>query len=37
MQKSESVKDNETHKILWYFELKNDYLISGRRQELVQN
>ena len=31
MQKPKSVLENETHKILWDFEIKTDHLISARR------
>ena len=31
----ESVLENETHKILWDFELQTDHLIKTRRPELV--
>ena len=35
MHKPESVLKNETHKILWHFELKMDHLISARKPDLV--
>ena len=31
----ESVLENETHKILWDFKNRTDYLISARRPDLV--
>ena len=31
----ESILKNETHKILWDFEIQMDQLISARRQDLV--
>ena len=34
MNKSESVPENEKHKILWDFTIKTDHLISARRTEL---
>ena len=34
MHKPESVLENETHKILWDFEIKADYLISTSRSDL---
>ena len=36
MHKLESAQENETHIILWDFEIKKDYLIPARRQELVK-
>ena len=33
--KPESVPENETHKILWNFEVQMDHLISARRPDLV--
>ena len=35
MNKPESVLENETHKILWDFEIQMDYLIHARRPYLV--
>ena len=35
MHKPESVIENETHKILWDFEIKTDHLIPARRPDLV--
>ena len=35
MHKPESVLENETYKILWYFEVKMTPLISARRPDLV--
>ena len=35
MQKPESVLENETHKILWDFEVQTDHLIPARRPNLV--
>ena len=31
MHKPKSVLENETHKILWNFEIQTDHLISARR------
>ena len=31
----ESVLENETHKLLWYFEIEIDLLISARQPDLV--
>ena len=36
MQNRDSALENETHKILWDFELQTDYLISNRRPDLVK-
>ena len=33
--KPESVLENETHKILWDFEIQTDHLITARRPDLV--
>ena len=30
-----SVQENETHKLLWDFEIQTDHLISARRPELI--
>ena len=35
MHKPESVLENQTHKLLWDFEIKTDHLISTRRQDLI--
>ena len=35
MHNSEPVLDNETHEILWDFEIQTNYLISARRPDLV--
>ena len=35
MHNPESVLENETHKLLWHFEIQMDHLISARRQDLV--
>ena len=35
MHKPESVLENETHKILWDFEIKTDHLIPARRPDLI--
>ena len=34
MHNPESVMENETHKLLWDFEIKTDHLISARRPDL---
>ena len=34
MQNPESVLENETHKILWDFEIHADHLISARQPDL---
>ena len=36
MHKPESVLENETHKILWDFEIQTDHLIPTRKPDLVQ-
>ena len=36
MHKSECVQDNETHKVLWDFEILADHLISSRKPNLVE-
>ena len=33
MHKPESVRENETHQILWYFEIQTDPLITVRRPD----
>ena len=35
MNKSESVRENEIHTILWDFEIQMDHLILARRQNPV--
>ena len=35
MQNPESVLENETHKLLWDFEIQTDYLTSARRPDLI--
>ena len=35
MHKPESVLENETHKIIWDFEIKTDHPILARRPDLV--
>ena len=35
MQKTESFLENETHKILWDFEIQTDFLIPARIPDLV--
>ena len=35
MHKPESIMENETHKILWDFEIKTDHLILARRPDLL--
>ena len=35
LHKLESILENETHKILWNFEIQTDHLISARRPDLV--
>ena len=35
MYESESIQENETHKILWYFEVLMDHLILTRRPDPV--
>ena len=35
MYKGESTLENETHKILWDFEIQTDHLIPARRPNLV--
>ena len=35
MHNQESVLENETHKLLWDFEIQTDHLISARRPDLV--
>ena len=35
MHNPTSVLKNETHKLLWDFEIQTDHLISARRQDLI--
>ena len=35
MEKTDSVLENETHKIHWDFEIETDHLISARRPDQV--
>ena len=35
MHNSESVQENETHKLFWDFEIQTDYLISAKRPNLT--
>ena len=35
MHKLEYVLENETHKLLWDFDIQTDHLNSARRQELI--
>ena len=35
MHNLESVQENESHKLLWDFEIQTDHLISTRRPDLV--
>ena len=35
MQNPESLLDNETHKLLWDFEIQMDHLILARRPDIV--
>ena len=35
MYNLDSVVENETHKILWYFQIQIDHPISASRQDLV--
>ena len=35
MHNPESVLENETHKLLWDFDIQTDHLISARRPDLV--
>ena len=35
MHNPESILENETHKILWDFEIQTDHLIPARRPDLV--
>ena len=36
MHNPESILENETHKILWDFEIQMDYLIQSRRPEKIR-
>ena len=35
MLKTESLREHETHEILWDFEIKTDHLIPARRTDMV--
>ena len=35
MHNPESIQENETHEVLWDFQIQTDYLISVRRPDLV--
>ena len=35
MHKLESILENKTYKLLWYFEIQTDHLISARRPDLL--
>ena len=35
MHKTESIQENERHKILWDFEIQTDHLVSARRPDVV--
>ena len=35
MHNTESVRENETHKLLWDFEMQTDHLISARRPAFI--
>ena len=35
MHNQESVLENETHKLLWDFDIQTDHLISARRPDLI--
>ena len=35
MHNSKSVIENETHKLIWDFDIQTDYLISARRPDLI--
>ena len=35
MHNPESLQENETHKLLWDFQLKTDHLLSARRSVLI--
>ena len=35
MHNSEPVQENDTHKLLWDFDIHTDYLISARRPDLI--
>ena len=37
MHNPESVLENETHKLLWDFEIQMDHLISVRQPDLILN
>ena len=35
MHNPESIRENETHKLLWHFEVQTDQQISARRPDLI--
>ena len=35
MHNTEFVLENETHKLLWNFEIQTDHVISARRPDLI--
>ena len=35
MHKPESAQENETHKILWDFEIQTDHLVPARRPDFM--
>ena len=35
MHNPESLQENDTHKLLWDFEIRTDQLISAKRQDLA--
>ena len=35
MHNPASVLENDTHKLLWYFDIHTDHLISARRPDLI--
>ena len=36
MHNTESILENEMHKLLWDFEIQTDHLISARRPDLIK-
>ena len=36
MQNQATVLQNDTHKLLWYFDINTDYLKSARRPDLIK-
>ena len=34
MHNSESILENEMHKLIWYFEIQTDHLISAKRPDV---